>query len=101
MAIPNYRLPVWGGIYRDLHRHPELSLQEHLRDIGYEVTEGVEQTGVVGGLRNGAGPVVLLRGDMDALAVKEQSKLSETDSGSFVMILNDTIRQASTAGHLA
>jgi metal-dependent amidase/aminoacylase/carboxypeptidase family protein len=68
--------------YRDLHRHPELSLQEHrtagifaqhLRKTGYEVTEGVGQTGVVGMLRNGAGSVVLLRGDMDALAIKEQT----------------------------
>ena len=76
------RLPPWGEIYRDLHRHPELSMQEHrtagivaqhLRRTGYEVTEGVGQTGVVGILRNGAGPVVLLRGDMDALAIKEQT----------------------------
>jgi hippurate hydrolase len=75
-------LPAWGGIYRDLHRHPELSLQEHrtagivaqhLRDTGYEVTEGVGHTGVVGVFRNGAGPVVLLRGDMDALPIKEQT----------------------------
>ena len=44
------RLPPWGEIYRDLHRHPELSMQEHrtagivaqhLRKTGYEVTEGV------------------------------------------------------------
>src|SRR5215471_18495536 len=76
------RLSVWGELYRDLHRHPELSLQEHrtagvvaqhLRDTSYEVTEGVGQTGVVGVLRNGAGPVVMLRGDMDALPIKEQT----------------------------
>jgi amidohydrolase len=45
----------------------------HPRDAGYEVTEGVGHTGVVGLLRNGAGPVVMLRGDMDALPVKEQT----------------------------
>src|SRR5215469_13032519 len=76
------RLSVWGELYRDLHRHPELSMQEHrtagvvaqhLRDTSYEVTEGVGQTGVVGVLRNGAGPVVMLRGDMDALPIKEQT----------------------------
>jgi amidohydrolase len=76
------RLPAIDGLYRDLHRHPELSLQEHrtasivaqhLRGIGYEVTEGVGQTGVVGLLRNGAGPVVMLRADMDALPIKEQT----------------------------
>jgi hippurate hydrolase len=69
-------------LYRDLHQHPELSLQEHrtasivaqrLRGIGYEVTEGVGHTGVVGLLRNGAGPVVMLRAEMDALPVKEQT----------------------------
>jgi amidohydrolase len=78
------RLPAIGELYCDLHRHPELSLQEHrtasivaqhLRDIGYEVTEGVGQTGVVGLLRNGAGPVVMLRADMDALPIKEQTGL--------------------------
>ncbi len=76
------RLPALGELYRDLHRHPELSMQEHrtagivaqhLRDSGYEVTEGIGKTGVVGLLRNGAGPVVMLRGDMDALPIKEQT----------------------------
>jgi hippurate hydrolase len=76
------RLQNWSELYRDLHKHPELSMQEHrtagivaqhLRDAGYEVTEGVGRTGVVGLLRNGAGPVVMLRGDMDALPVKEQT----------------------------
>lgn len=78
------RLPSLSELYRDLHRHPELSMQEHrtagivaqhLRDAGYEVTEGVGHTGVVGLLRNGEGPVVMLRGDMDALPVKEQTGL--------------------------
>jgi amidohydrolase len=70
--------------YRDLHQHPELSLQEHrtasrvaagLRSVGVEVTEGVGGTGVVGVLRNGAGPVVLLRADFDALPVEEKTGL--------------------------
>jgi hippurate hydrolase len=76
------RLPSLLKLYHDLHRHPELSMQEHrtagivaqhLHDFGYEVTEGVGKTGVVGILRNGAGPVVMLRGDMDALPIKEQT----------------------------
>lgn len=76
------RLPQLGKLYRDLHKHPELSMQEyrtagivaqHLRKSGYEVTEGVGKTGVVGILRNGNGPVVMLRADMDALPIKEQS----------------------------
>jgi amidohydrolase len=72
------------GIYRDLHANPELSMQEHrtsaiaaawLREVGYDVTEGVGGTGVVGLLRNGDGPTVLLRADMDALPIKESTGL--------------------------
>ncbi len=71
-------------LYRDVHQHPELSMQEHntaakaaqrLRRAGYEVTEGVGGTGVVGVLRNGEGPTVMLRADMDALPVKEATGL--------------------------
>ena len=71
-------------LYRDLHQHPELSHQEHrtaakaatrLRSSGYAVHEGVGGTGVVGVLHNGEGPSVLLRADMDALPVKEQTGL--------------------------
>ena len=73
-----------ADFYRDLHEHPELSLQEtrtaglvaeQLRGSGYEVTEGVGGTGVVGLLRNGPGPVVMLRADMDALPVEENTGL--------------------------
>ncbi|MFC8509510.1 amidohydrolase [Streptomyces sp. NPDC057411] len=78
------RLPELRALYEDLHAHPELSFQEfrtagivaeRLRAQGWEVTEGVGRTGVVGVLANGAGPVVLLRADMDALPVKEQTGL--------------------------
>lgn len=71
-------------LYTDLHRHPELSYQEHrtakiaaegLRERGIEVIEGVGRTGVVGVLKNGDGPVVLLRADMDALPVAEETGL--------------------------
>ncbi|MFC8668674.1 amidohydrolase [Streptomyces sp. NPDC057199] len=71
-------------VYRDLHRHPELSLQEHrtarrvaefLRPLGFEVTEQVGGTGVVGVLRRGEGPVVMLRADLDALPVREKTGL--------------------------
>lgn len=72
------------SVYGDLHQHPELSSQEHrtagvvaawLRDLGHEVIEGVGGTGVVGILRNGAGPTVVLRADMDALPVTEETGL--------------------------
>ncbi|MFE2441939.1 amidohydrolase [Streptomyces sp. NPDC021218] len=74
-----------ADIYRDLHQHPELSLQEHstaklvadfLRPLGFEVTEKVGGTGVVGVLRRGTGPVVMLRADLDALPVEEKTGLS-------------------------
>lgn len=77
-------LPDLERIYADIHAHPELSMQEtrtariaadRLRGAGYEVTEGVGQTGVVGLLRNGDGPTVMLRADMDALPVQEQTGL--------------------------
>ncbi|MER5450077.1 amidohydrolase [Streptomyces sp. NPDC002764] len=79
-------LPVTAleDLYRDLHRHPELSLQEHrtagrlaerLREAGYETAEGIGGTGVAGLLRNGDGPTVLLRADMDALPVVEDTGL--------------------------
>ena len=72
------------ALYTDIHAHPELSMQEtrtasiaakRLREAGYEVTEGIGKTGVVGVLRNGDGPTVMLRADMDALPVKEASGL--------------------------
>ena len=71
-------------LYRDLHANPELSHAEHrtagliaerLRSSGYEVHEGVGGTGVVGILRNGDGPGVLLRADIDALPVREATGL--------------------------
>lgn len=76
-------------LYRDIHAHPELSRQERrtaglaaagLRAAGYEVTEGVGGTGVVGLLRNGDGPTVMLRADMDALPVREATDLPYASS---------------------
>jgi hippurate hydrolase len=76
--------PQLEDLYRDVHAHPELSMQEHrtagraaehLEASGYEVTRGVGSTGVVGLLRNGDGPTVMLRADMDALPVREDTGL--------------------------
>jgi amidohydrolase len=70
--------------YQDLHSHPELSMSEtrtaglsaeRLRRAGYEVATNVGKTGVVGVLRNGDGPTVMLRADMDALPVEEATGL--------------------------
>src|SRR5947209_698048 len=98
--------------YKSLHAAPELSHQEaktsalvakELRALGYEVTEHVgkyERTelvgyGVVGVMRNGAGPVVLVRGDMDALPVEEKTGLpyastvkAKNDAGQDVSVMH-------------
>jgi hippurate hydrolase len=72
------------NLYRDIHANPELSMQERrtagltadgLRRAGYEVTEGVGGTGVVGLIKNGDGPTVMLRADMDALRIREATGL--------------------------
>ena len=77
-------LPDLEAVYKDIHAHPELSMHEtrtagiaadHLRKSGFEVTTGVGKTGVVGLLRNGDGPTVMLRADMDALPIKEATGL--------------------------
>lgn len=71
-------------LYLDLHEHPELSSHEtrtaaelanRLRTLGYEVTEHVGGTGVVGVLKNGPGPTVMLRTELDALPVEEKTGL--------------------------
>jgi amidohydrolase len=73
-----------AALYRDLHAHPELAFAERrtagiaaerLHGLGYQVTTAVGGTGVVGMLENGDGPTVLLRADMDALPVLEQTGL--------------------------
>ena len=72
------------ALYLDLHQHPEISshetrtaalLAEKLRSLGYEVTEHVGGTGVVGVLKNGSGPTVMLRTELDALPVEEKTGL--------------------------
>nr|WP_175559142.1 amidohydrolase [Sanguibacter gelidistatuariae] len=76
--------PTLADLYKDLHSHPELGFQEHrtadlvarrLEELGFDVTTGVGRTGVVGVLKNGPGPTALLRADMDALPVKEDTGL--------------------------
>ncbi len=77
-------MPGLMEVYKDLHANPELSFQEFetakklaakARELGFEVTEGVGQTGVVAVMENGDGPTVMLRADMDGLPVVEQTGL--------------------------
>lgn len=83
-ALIEAQLPSLIALYEELHAQPELSLQEEktaarlareLRDAGFTVTEKVGGHGLVGVMENGAGPVLLLRTDMDALPVKELTGL--------------------------
>ncbi len=77
------------ALFEHFHRNPELSFREYetakrlaneLKSLGIEVTENIGGTGVVGILRNGDGPLVLIRADMDGLPVKERSGLSYASS---------------------
>src|SRR6267142_471323 len=74
--------PELKTLYEDIHRNPELGFQEvqtaaklaaRLKALGFEVTAGVGRTGIVGLLKNGAGPVVMLRTELDALPVAEKT----------------------------
>jgi hippurate hydrolase len=83
MGLPD-SLSKLRATYEDLHSHPEVSLEEirtagvlaqRMRELGFTVTEKVGGTGVVAVLSNGPGPTVLVRTDMDALPVKEETGL--------------------------
>jgi hippurate hydrolase len=76
--------PHLDALYKDIHAHPELGFQEQataaklakeMRGLGLEVTEGVGKTGVVAILRNGPGPMVLVRTELDALPLEEKTGL--------------------------
>jgi len=87
-------MPDLLATYRDFHTHPELSFQEvrsaaklaaEAKKLGYEVTTGVGKTGVGAVMKNGPGPVLLLRADMDALPVTEQTGLAYASTQPGVM----------------
>src|SRR5271156_687017 len=96
--------PAAHAFYIDLHQSPELSSHEartaaklaaRLRELGYTVTEGVGGTGVVAILKNGPGPTIMLRTELDALPVEEKTGLSyaskvrtKDDSGHEVPVMH-------------
>jgi hippurate hydrolase len=95
-------------IYRDLHRHPELSMQEHrtagiaadyLEKLGYAVTRAVGVTGVVGMLQNGDGPTVMLRADMDALPMAEDTGLPYASTATAIDADGQPVSVAHSCGH--
>ena len=76
--------PALDALYRDIHQHPELGFQEtrtaalladRMRKLGFTVTEHVGKTGIVAVYRNGAGPTVLVRTELDALPLEEKTGL--------------------------
>jgi hippurate hydrolase len=96
--------PEVKALYIDLHQNPELGFQEkrsaaklaeRMRTLGYDVTTGVGGTGVVAVLKNGPGPTVMLRADMDALPVQEKTGLPfastvtvKGDSGNTIPVMH-------------
>lgn len=101
-------LPLVEAIYKDLHQHPELPFQEvrtaeiaarQLREYGFEVKEKIGGTGVVGILRNGDGPIVMLRADMDALPMKEATGLSYASTMEAINAKGETVPVAHSCGH--
>jgi amidohydrolase len=96
------------GLYHDLHRHPELSFKEvntakrvaeEIKKAGADVTTGVGRLGVVGVIRNGKGPTVLVRTDLDALPVTEATGLPFASKATAVDDEGKTVGVMHACGH--
>ena len=96
------------AIFKDIHQHPELGFMElrtaaivaqELEALGFEVKTGIGKTGVVGILRNGNGPTVLYRADMDANAVKETTGLAYASDVRVVREDGQDVPVAHMCGH--
>src|SRR6266700_5156718 len=77
--------PKLDALYKDIHAHPEIAFQEvktaaklaaEMRALGFEVTEGVGKTGLVAIYRNGEGPTIMVRTELDALPMEEKTGLA-------------------------
>src|SRR4051794_24601361 len=97
-----------ADIYRDLHQNPELSFQEtrtaamvatRLTDWGYQVTTGIGGTGLVGIMQNGPGPTALVRADMDALPMSEQTGLDYASTVTATDRLGNNVQVMHACGH--
>jgi hippurate hydrolase len=100
--------PELDALYVDLHQTPELSLHEEktaakmaarLRALGFDVTERVGGWGVVGVLKNGKGPTVLVRTDLDALPIKEQTGLPYASTATAKNQAGETVPVMHACGH--
>jgi hippurate hydrolase len=95
-------------LYIDLHRNPELAfheqrtaatLAERLKALGYEVTTGVGGTGIVAILKNGAGPTVMLRTELDALPMEEKTGLAFASTATTKNAAGETTPVSHMCGH--
>src|SRR3954463_467657 len=100
--------PQLDKLYLDLHQAPELAMHEEktaarmaaeLKKLGYEVTTGVGGTGVVGVLKNGNGPTVLIRTELDALPVEEKTGLPFASKVTAVNAAGQTVPVMHACGH--
>lgn len=96
------------SVYQDLHTHPELGfmekrtaeiVSEELKQLGYQVFTGIGKTGVVGILKNGDGPTVMFRADMDALPVKETTGLSYASTATVKLADGNEVPTMHACGH--
>ena len=100
--------PSLERLYQDLHAHPELSLMEEktsakiaheLRQAGFEVTEKFGGYGVVGVLKNGPGPTLLIRTDLDGLPVTEETGLAYASQTRTSDLSGQTVGVMQACGH--
>ena len=103
----NGMYPQLDAIYKDLHAHPEIAFQEvhtaaklaaEMRAIGFEVTEKVGKTGVVAIYKNGAGPTVLVRTELDGLPMEEKTGVAYASKAHALLDGKDTM-VAHSCGH--
>jgi amidohydrolase len=104
----NANYPAIETLYQDLHRTPELGFDEHktaaklverTKALGYQVTTGIGGTGIVAILKNGPGPVVMLRTEMDALPVQEKTGLPFASKVTTKNAAGETVPVAHACGH--
>jgi amidohydrolase len=104
----NANYPAIESLYQDLHRNPELGFAEHqtaanlakrAKALGFEVTTGVGGTGVVAILKNGPGPTVMLRTELDALPVQEKTGLAFASKVTTKNAAGETVPVAHACGH--
>lgn len=100
--------PDIEALYKDLHRNPELAFQEtqtvaklaaRLKTLGFEVTTGVGKTGIVALMKNGTGPTVMLRTELDALPVAEKTGLPFASSVTTKNIAGQVVPVMHACGH--